>query len=81
MPSDRLVKQIQKGTRSVIRVQFRTVKNTRLLDVRVFDLNAAGEFESSSKGLWLSPDLIGLVADAMYEAEDIAVQEGLVREQ
>jgi hypothetical protein len=75
---DCLVATIPKNAREEFRLQVRTFKGHRSVDLRVFVSNGV-ELTPTPKGISIRPDLLRPVIDALLEAERVAEAEGLLR--
>jgi len=74
---DRLVADIRKNAREQIRVQLRTFKDQRTIDLRVFASNG-GDMVATPKGVAIRPELIRLVIEALERAEAEAAKEHIL---
>jgi hypothetical protein len=75
---DRLVTTIRKNSREELRVAIRTFKGHRNVDVRVFAEDGRGDPRPTPKGVSIKPTLLRPVIEALEQAEQIAIAEGLI---
>lgn len=80
MDSDaRLIATIRKNGRQEFRVQLRTFKRHRGLDLRVFESNGIG-MDKTPQGLSMKAEMIRPIINALQDAERVAIEEGLLTE-
>ena len=75
--ADILIATLQKNSREEFRVQLRTFKGHRSIDVRVFASNGV-ELAPTAKGVSIKPELMRPIIEAMQRAEQAAIGEGLL---
>lgn len=76
--TDVLVARFDKNRREVFDVRIREFKGHRNVDFRVYAENSQGEFVPTSKGVSIKPGALRDVIRALYQAEAVAVREGIL---
>lgn len=77
---DHLVATIPKNAREQFRVQLRTFKERRMIDLRVFASNGVDSI-ATPKGVAIRPELIRSVIEALEKAEAEAAKEHIMGSQ
>ncbi len=75
-PDERVVRDIRKNAREVARIQLRTFKGARLIDIRAHAQQPDGSTVPTPKGIALGVNSLREMIDALTEAERCARQMG-----
>jgi hypothetical protein len=67
--ADEFSKDINKGKGEIIRVEVGEFKGKKLLNIRVWYTDEAGEYKPTKKGITIAPELYAKVKEAFLEAE------------
>ncbi|HEV2575118.1 MAG TPA: transcriptional coactivator p15/PC4 family protein [Beijerinckiaceae bacterium] len=65
---DVIVAEIRKNSRETFRVQVRSFKGNRFVDLRVYTLNGTGDFVPTGKGIAIKADAVGEILVGLRKA-------------